>query len=77
MAGARNTGIRRTNGSFVVFLDADDRLLPDALEAGLGCFEEHPECAFVYGHYRPITADGSSLAEWAQQRVEPIITWHY
>ena len=70
LAEARNTGIRRTNGSFMVFLDADDRLLPDALEAGLGCFEEHPECALVYGHYRPITADGSFLAEWAQQRVE-------
>jgi GT2 family glycosyltransferase len=44
-----------------VFLDADDRLLPEALEAGLQCFEDHPECAFVYGHYRFIAADGSFL----------------
>ena len=35
MAGARNVGIRSTNGDFLVFLDADDTLLPDAIEAGL------------------------------------------
>ena len=60
LAEARNTGIRRTNGSFMVFLDADDRLLPDALEAGLGCFEEHPECALVYGHCSFMTFDESA-----------------
>src|SRR5918997_500688 len=45
LAGARNAGIRRSNGSFLVFLDADDRLLPRALEAGLKALKEHPECA--------------------------------
>jgi SAM-dependent methyltransferase len=45
----------------LVFLDADDRLLPDALEVGLKHLKEHPECAFVSGHCRFIAVDGSPL----------------
>jgi SAM-dependent methyltransferase len=47
----------------MVFLDADDRLLPEALEAGLECFHAHPECAFVSGRARVIAADGSLLKQ--------------
>ena len=63
LSGARNTGIRHSEGEYVVFLDADDRLLPEALEAGLECFHAHPECAFVFGHYWYIGADGSFLRQ--------------
>jgi glycosyltransferase involved in cell wall biosynthesis len=61
LAAARNTGIRRSRGEYLVFLDADDRLLPDALEAGLSALKDHPECAFVAGRYRYIAFDGSPL----------------
>jgi glycosyltransferase involved in cell wall biosynthesis len=61
LASARNTGIRRSNGGHLVFLDADDRLLPGALEAGLRCFKDHPQSAFVAGRYRYIAFDGSPL----------------
>ena len=61
LAGARNEGIRRTNGDYLVFLDADDRLLPGALEVGLRELEAHPECAFVSGHCRFIGVDGNPL----------------
>ena len=42
-AMARNTGIRASRGRHLVFLDADDHLLPLALEAGLRAFDEHRE----------------------------------
>lgn len=64
---ARNAGLAQSNGSYVVFLDADDRLLPTALSAGLECLEEHPECAFVLGRYRSISSNGIFLGESKRQ----------
>lgn len=61
LAAARNTGLHASSGDYLVFLDADDRLLPNALNAGVSCLNEHPECAFVYGRYYHIAADGSPL----------------
>jgi len=61
LAAARNTGLEASKGSYIVFLDADDRLLPNALEDGIKTFNSHPECAFVYGHVRLISANGLPL----------------
>src|SRR5215204_3123789 len=61
LSAARNAGLRYSNGECVVFLDADDRLLPDALEVGVQAFKAHPECAFVFGRYEIIAEDGSLL----------------
>lgn len=69
LSAARNTGIRHSEGTFLVFLDADDRLLPRALEVGLLCLQARPDCAFASGHYRYIGADGSLLVEHPQDRV--------
>jgi glycosyltransferase involved in cell wall biosynthesis len=38
-AAARNRALKKANGEFVVFLDADDLLLPRYLERQLACFE--------------------------------------
>ncbi len=70
LASARNTGLRHSRGKFLVFLDADDRLLPDALETGICCMREHPECAFVSGHCRVIDSNGVILPSPRQRRVE-------
>src|SRR5215212_6403385 len=70
LAGARNRGLGEAKGEYVVFLDADDRLLPGALEASLGCFEAHPECAFVSGTSRPIAEDGTLLSQTSDTAVE-------
>jgi glycosyltransferase involved in cell wall biosynthesis len=61
LSAARNTGLRSCTTSHVVFLDADDRLLPVAIEAGLTCIANRPDCAFVYGGYRRISEDGRPI----------------
>ena len=58
-AGARNTGFRQSEGEYVLFLDADDQLMPNAIESHLSCFEEHPEAGFVVGDIDHMALDGS------------------
>jgi glycosyltransferase involved in cell wall biosynthesis len=70
VAAARNLGLRSTNGDFLVFLDADDRLLPGAVEAGLRGLEEHPECAAAVGAYRRVSHDGKPIRTHDQPPVE-------
>jgi len=60
-AVARNTGIRACRGRHLVFLDADDHLLPRALEVGLRSLGEHPECGFVVGRREEMTYEGGPV----------------
>jgi glycosyltransferase involved in cell wall biosynthesis len=52
LAAARNAGFARVRTPYVLFLDADDRLAPGALEVMRAALEAHPEAAFAYGHHR-------------------------
>jgi glycosyltransferase involved in cell wall biosynthesis len=65
-SAAANTGLRCSGGSYLVFLDADDRLLPSGLETGLLNLEADPRCAFVVGHVELISGDGTLLGTPAQ-----------
>jgi len=68
LAGARNAGIRESEGELLVFLDADDRLLPRALEVGVEELRAHPEAAFAFGRYRRVAGDGRRLEDDEQPR---------
>lgn len=63
LAAARNTGWRASSAPFLVFLDADDLLHPEALEAGLREMLAQPGCGFVFGGYRYIDTDRHPLSE--------------
>jgi glycosyltransferase involved in cell wall biosynthesis len=57
LAGARNRGLKEATSDKIVFLDADDRLSPDAIGTGLDCFSQSPDAAFVYGAHNIVTGD--------------------
>jgi glycosyltransferase involved in cell wall biosynthesis len=74
LAGARNSGIRESKGSYIVFLDADDHLKPEAIEAGLRWLEARPECAIAVGDHAFICQDGAYLGK---SRKDCIPAFHY
>ena len=59
LAEARNAGFRASTGDYVLFLDADDRLTPNAVESHLLCFAKNPQAGFVVGDIDHIALDGS------------------
>src|SRR5262249_12955993 len=61
---ARNRGIQASSGQYLLFLDADDRLCPDAIKHSVSFVLDHPECGFVYGRFRFVDQDGRVLEEY-------------
>ena len=48
---ARNVGVCMATGNYVLFVDADDMLLPEALQVLAKSVEKHPECElFQFGY---------------------------
>lgn len=56
---AKNAGLRLAQGSFVAFLDADDRWLPNKLEAQLAHLQADPNLAYVLCRMRAVLEPGT------------------
>jgi glycosyltransferase involved in cell wall biosynthesis len=57
LSAARNTGIKHSKGKYLVFLDADDWLYPNALKSNLHYLEQNPQNAFVSGAHDKILVE--------------------
>lgn len=67
-AAARNRGLALAQGDFVLFLDADDVLLPDKLGRQVACLQKRPSLGYLHSGWQQIDEAGRVI-----QAVEP---WH-
>ena len=50
LAQARNNGIKKANGKYILPLDSDNKIRPDYLTASIEVFEKYSNVAVVYGN---------------------------
>jgi len=74
LARARNRGLAAATGTLVIFLDADDRLLPGGIDIGVRALTAHPECAMTYGRCKMMGPDGTL---WPTPDQPVVYTDHY
>ncbi|MFZ5655114.1 MAG: glycosyltransferase family 2 protein [Pseudomonadota bacterium] len=59
-AATRNRGLDATRGRYLIFLDADDELSPEALGAYRALLARRPDADLLAGAYFAVTEDGRS-----------------
>nr|CAD6615833.1 glycosyltransferase [Rhizobium sp. TCK] len=72
-AGAVNKGLSLIDGQIVKWLNADDRLMPGAIEAVDRAFRDNPEVDFVYGDILFLNANGLPAGEHLEPSYSPFI----
>jgi len=60
VSSARNHGLERAMGEFITFLDADDYLTEDSIEAKLHVLLEHPDIGTVFSQAYSEDTDGGN-----------------
>jgi len=63
ISAARNYATKIAKSELIAFLDADDRLMPRALEAGLEAMAKTPDVAYVCGGHRQVDGAWNPITE--------------
>lgn len=71
LSAARNTGILAAKGEFLVFLDSDDSLRPDALERHIEAAQAHPTASVFHGAHQVVDRDGRKRSWHAAESLGP------
>ena len=77
MSDAINKGFRQARGKWVMWLNSDDKLLPNALYQVKRFIEEHPEADIVHGGWNFVQADGTFIRSMkALPALTPLLIHH-
>lgn len=60
-SAARNYGFQESRGEYLLFLDADDRLVPEAIETHMAALGQNPSAGLSFGSTRIIDEDDREL----------------
>ena len=78
IAGATNTAVKFSTGSFLAFLDNDDELAPDALMEVAETINTNPKVDYIYTDEDKIDLDGSHVdtyykPDWSPEHLESMM----
>lgn len=71
---ARKLGLRHAVGELIIFLDADDLMLPEAIDRFVCALSQHPHAVAVYGRKKLIDQRGKPLQSEAQPNKALIVS---
>ena len=71
VSGARNAGLHAASGTFVIFLDADDELMPDAVQTGVRALTSNEAAVCAVGRARPMDEGGRDLSSLPPRPIGP------
>ena len=77
MSEAINKGFLKAKGRWVMWLNADDFLLPNALRKVLECVARNPQADVVFGTYRIVDAQGVLVRTMKLLPYSRFISVHY
>ncbi len=63
VASARNHGIERSNGQYILTLDADDRFHHTFLNKAIAILKQHPEVGMVTSYIKRIYSDRNTMVK--------------